>query len=127
MAIILAIIPVAVMAVGQRSGMAFVLVLLLIATLVFVCRTTAGLVRPYHSPFLSALQDSGVADDQIDACMSWAVGDDWHSVVMKEIPDRLRARHAQFAGVCGSDLVLDVTYRIGRAWLAHREDTGREL
>lgn len=74
-------------------------------------KSHAAIIYDLHS-FLK-----GVGVKDTEACLCWALGNDYGSSLFADTDDRWNARHADLFVLYGSDNVRESTKRIGRAYL----------
>lgn len=59
--------------------------------------------------------------NEVDACLSWAVGPDWRQVYLSEYDDRWRERHPDEPMIVGSTSIEEGTRIMVESWREHRD------
>lgn len=60
--------------------------------------------------------------EEADQCLTWALGEDWESLAMSDIPHQWNSRHGDKFVLYGYDIITEGNKRMYAAWKNYQEN-----
>jgi len=95
----------------------------LIVIVILLALAALGGCQAKYGGYEQALKQAGVAEEDYEACMCWAFGDNFSSVELSSICDVWNERHPKLSIIFPSDTPYEAIYKVGKAWMTKQEQS----